>query len=215
MESFNERLAWVIGKIESDPRVGCGIGAIDLAKKLCIDYKTLVKYKKGEAVSLKGSSLGVLVSEYRVNPIWLASGEGEPYIEDTQNPPVATHEPSRPPPATPAAEPSEHYRPPPGHIEDSATIAQDMALTARILSSGTHYATALHLNIRSFAAGLDDLGKTEEMATVKEKLVDLERKMGDLQQENEECRRQLKELKSNQSPGGLADGVTDTSRQTG
>ncbi len=37
--------------------------------------------------------------------------------------------------------------------EDAAefSIAEDLTLAAKVLESRTHYATALHLNIRSFA----------------------------------------------------------------
>lgn len=78
MKSFSERLAWVIGTIGDDSDLGQGIGMVELAKKLKVDYKTLSRYKKGEG-TLKGESLDVITSEYKINPMWLMKGQGEPF----------------------------------------------------------------------------------------------------------------------------------------
>lgn len=221
MQNLKDRVAWALSIIKSDTAFNKGFARdIDLAKNLGgIALNTLTAYKKGKGVSeIKAVVVEALANVYTFSPTWLLTGIGEPFpgartkYPEACGPEPYKHETLR---HTSVAESTSQYHPPPEHTEDSATIAHDMALTARILSSGTHYATALHLNIRSFAAGLEDLDKTEAMAAVQEKLIDLEKKMADIQQENKELRRQLTDLKADRSGGDCSDGVTDTSKRVG
>lgn len=79
------------------------------------------------------------------------------------------------------------------------SIADDITLAIKVLESKTHYATALHLNIRSFAGAVDD--KTT-LNAVLARLEDLEAKIIILQTENKGLKEEIKKLKG--SSGGCA-----------
>ena len=97
----------------------------------------------------------------------------------------------------------------------------------RILGSGNQtLIRAIISNLEAFSEAVeqkDRLRTLEEHTSAQtallkemgEKLVDLEQKMTDIQHENTELRRELTQLKTDRSKGDCADGVTDTSRQTG
>lgn len=67
---------------------------------------------------------------------------------------------------------------------DKIKISEDLCLARRVLKSGTGYATALHLNIRSFADAVDE---KERMTALETKQCDFEIKMSE----------EIKNLKSN------------------
>ncbi len=79
------------------------------------------------------------------------------------------------------------------------SISEDLTLAAKILESKTHYATALHLNIRSFAGALND---SSTLNGVLARLEDLEGKFDKMQLENSNLRDEIKKLKGNS--GGSA-----------
>ncbi len=69
-------------------------------------------------------------------------------------------------------------------------ISEDLTMAARILESGTPYAIALHLNIRSFdkaitaESRIDSLEK--EVATLRNEILDFRREMTNLQTKGRE-----------------------------
>lgn len=79
------------------------------------------------------------------------------------------------------------------------SIAEDLTLAAKVLESRTHYATALHLNIRSFAGAVND---SSTLNSVLARLEDLEGKFDKMQLENKNLRDEIKKLKGNS--GGSA-----------
>jgi transcriptional regulator with XRE-family HTH domain len=101
------------------------------------------------------------------------------------------------PPAAAQTENSEHIK-----------ISEDLFLATRVLESGTTYATALHLNIRSFAKAID----AEERITVLESNQrDFERKM---QAEMNDLRKEVNRLKATyEGPDGGVGHLTDTEKQ--
>jgi hypothetical protein len=74
------------------------------------------------------------------------------------------------------------------------SIAEDLTLAAKVLESNTHYATALHLNIRSFAGAVND---SATLNGVIGRLEDLEGKFEKLQTENKDLKDEIKKLKGN------------------
>lgn len=82
-------------------------------------------------------------------------------------------------------------------------ISEDIYLATRVLESGTGYATALHLNIRSFAEAVDE---KERMAAlehnqrdfekqVREEIQNLKNDFNSLKSENETLRMENKKLR--------------------
>lgn len=80
------------------------------------------------------------------------------------------------------------------------SISEDLVLAAKVLESKTHYATSLHLNIRSFASGLSDISILNEMRDVQASLVGIEEKIKELQQENRVLRSEVNRLKETYEP---------------
>lgn len=102
-------------------------------------------------------------------------------------------------------------------------ISEDIYLATKVLESGTGYATALHLNIRSFAEAVDEKAR---MATLENKQLDFEIKMSKeiqslkgnfeaLQSENRTLRTENNRLKSTyEDPGGSdGDSAADTEKK--
>ena len=84
MVKLSDRVAWAIGIIKDDKKVGNGIRNIDLASLLGINEKTLNTYKQGQG-ELKGSAVEGLVEHFNFNPMWLLKGQGEPFPGARQN----------------------------------------------------------------------------------------------------------------------------------
>lgn len=158
---------------------------------LHIPFGTYQRWESG-ASSPGVEILKKIATLYHCSFSWLITGEGGPSAkqEDAETREIsARHRASA--------------------ADESASIAKDMALAAKILSSKTHYATALHLNIRSFAAGIQDLNRAEKMASVESRLRDLEQKLEAIQKENTTLRTKLAELESRSNPGETHDGGTN------
>lgn len=91
------------------------------------------------------------------------------------------------------------------------SIAEDLTLAAKVLESRTHYATALHLNIRSFAGAVKD---ATALNNVLARLEDLESKVDTLQGENKALRTEVNRLKATyENPTGRDGGLTNTTDQ--
>jgi len=91
------------------------------------------------------------------------------------------------------------------------SIAEDLTLAAKVLESRTHYATALHLNIRSFAGAVKD---ATALNNVLARLEDLESKVDTLQAENKALRTEVNRLKATyEDPGDGSGHRTNTDNQ--
>ena len=203
MMTFEERAAWILNKIKE--RVN--ITNVQLSKILGVDKNTVQAYCHGNGM-IKGAALAAIVKTYGVNGEWLLSGSGEPFpgarekFPEVCGPPgvtaeqyahiVATvresqeHPETNAPPADPAP-------------QRDFSIAEDVTLAIKVLESKTHYATALHLNIRSFAGAVDD---KNALSQVMRRLEIMERKLDALQSENKGLKEEIKELK--EAGGGCA-----------
>lgn len=199
----SDRIAWVINYIIAKDDTN----NFALAKKWGITKETVNSYRQGRGI-VKGPVLASLVIDYGVNGEWLVSGRGEPFpgakekFPEVCGPPgvtaeqyahiVATvresqeHPETNAPPADPAP-------------QRDFSIAEDVTLAIKVLESKTHYATALHLNIRSFAGAVDD---KNALSQVMRRLEIMERKLDALQSENKGLKEEIKELK--EAGGGCA-----------
>lgn len=194
LDKLEKRVAWAIKIIASEPELDKGIPDVALSKLLGTNKNTLAKYRQGKGL-LKGEVIDNLVLHYDFNPMWLFRGQGEPFpgarakYEDVCGPeesaPVAM-------PLTQALGIKTQSH----HVQEFS-IAEDLTLAAKVLESKTHYATALHLNIRSFAGAVND---SSTLNSVLSRLEDLEGRLDKLQSENNTLREEVKTLRGN--PGG-------------
>lgn len=100
---------------------------------------------------------------------------------------------------------------------DNIKISEDLFLATRVLESGTAYATALHLNIRSFAKAVD---AEERIANLETNQKEFEQRMqteinnavADLKNEMLTLKHEVNRLKATyENPDGSADCLTNTS----
>lgn len=128
------------------------------AAAIGIKYGTYQRYEFGAVPNR--NNYRIISDYYKCSLSWLITGEGEPY-------PAAAGNCPEPEPVMPLVLLNEKvagYGPASGDRAD-IKISEDMALAAKVLESGTPYATALHLNIRAFARSID----AEERITLVEK----------------------------------------------
>ncbi len=108
--------------------------------------KSIISKIENDEVELSSSIRLALCSVLGVREGWILTGEGEIFSKA----PEKTRDVSDSPAEAAKA--------------DQIKISEDLFLATRVLESGTAYATALHLNIRSFAKAID----AEERITVLE-----------------------------------------------
>lgn len=121
-----------------------------LGELLGSDKNTIAAYRRGEGL-IKGSVLEGLVSKFGFSSVWLLEGEGEP-CADLREAPEAGGAGSEPRDLVHIAELPRTY----GKEKASGfRISEDLTSAAKILESGTPYATALHLGIQSFYRALE------------------------------------------------------------
>jgi hypothetical protein len=207
LNSLTEKIAWAILTIKDDQDLDKGITDVDLAKILGTNKNTLAGYRNGKGL-LKGEVIDRLISRYHFNPMWLFKGEGEPFpgarakYKDVCGPEIVEATPHNEKPII--SDVIVNYTSRSESIDPSGThgfsIADDLMLAAKVLESKTHYATSLHLNIRSFAGGINDINVLNQMKDVQARMIDLEGKMEGLKEENDRLREDIRKLKG--SSGG-------------
>ncbi len=182
MDDLSTRTAWAIKVIKEDRDLGNGITDIALAKILGTDKNTIARYRHKKSLP-QGKVIENLVTQYHFNPQWLLKGEGEPFPGARAKYPEVCG-PEYPGPA-PITEPpvyikdgDDAYRSQhtiPGALDFK--ISDDLHMAARVLESGTAYATTLHLNIHLLARAL----RTESrMLLISEGQTKLETEVADL-----------------------------------
>jgi len=178
LDSLSDRVAWAITKIKDDPEWT----DVRLGEKLGVDKNTIAAYRKKEGL-IKGSVIEGLAVGFGYNPMWLLKGEGNPLEGDKKG--------------LTMNEPRAEYKAGP-----DIKISEDLTMAARVLESNTAYATALHLNIRSFDAAVSAEGRLmqyqqrfEEIETkIREQIAELEQKINALQDENRILKSRLNSL---------------------
>ena len=182
------------------------------AKKMRVGLSALQQYEAGVLPGpINAEKIRFF---YGCSKSWLLTGEGKPYPEEHKeacgpvDPASAArveefaHTYNKDAPAAPGA---------PGAVE--VRISEAMTMTARVLESGTSYATALYLNIVHFDRAVqsetvvkrceDDLQKMEiNMRIMTEEIKKLQAQVGGLERENRRLHDQVKALSD--SSGGSA-----------
>ncbi len=109
--------------------------------------------------------------------------------------PATYNKDTAPPPPSAGHDP---HHPAAAHAQEFS-IAEDLILAAKVLESRTHYATALHLNIRSFIGGVSaeaTISKCQDdLRAQGELLAKLQTRVDDLDNQNSKLREEIKSLK--------------------
>jgi len=154
---LGNRIAWL--------RKNRGLEQKAVASNIGIAYSTYQHYEYG--YNPRKKYLDRIVDYYGCNRSWLFTGEGEPFPDAGQNgkdvsvtsahPVTAKDAPlSSTVPATP--------------FTNEFRISEALQMTARVLESGTSYATALYLNIQHF----------DRAITAEERIAHLEQNQAEL-----------------------------------
>lgn len=169
----------------------------DIARILKVSHGTISNYRTMKT-SPKVKFIKDFCGSFGVDEEWLLKGKGEPFMgacalcpelcgPEMREDPFVTAVKSAPwselislfHPELPPFSEHEPAFSATGALEFS--IAEDLTLAAKVLESRTHYATALHLNIRSFAGAVND---SSTLNSVLARLEDLEGKFENLHSDN-------------------------------
>lgn len=209
MDNLTERIAWAITTIKEDKDLDKGIKDVELAKILGTNKDTLAAYRHGKGL-LKGEVIENIVSYYHFNPNWLFQGQGEPFPgARLKYPEVSGPEPTD---SIPLILPQPTARSgASGAISQPFQIdlGEDVRLAIEVLSSNTHYASSLHVNIHSFAAAVAD---NKRLTVVEQKMLDMDTKMDKLITQNKALQTEVNRLKATyEAHDGGGDSLTNTS----
>jgi transcriptional regulator with XRE-family HTH domain len=159
------------------------------AKESGISISSIQRYESGILPSPR--NIKKIQLYYKCNENWLLTGEGEPYPnaggQDTPAPASSVRETQSTFPAV-AAVPAQQFN-----------IMEDLDLAARVLGSHTHYAAALHLNIRSFsgaiAAETEMYKCKEDLRKQGETLSHMQGRLDELENQDKLLREEILKLK--------------------
>lgn len=186
---LRERIQWALNHIVEVKR----LTNAEIAEATGVNASTINHYRRKDTEAKTSFTLA-FAKVYGFNYQWLVAGEGEPFsgacsqYPEICGPREAQERPMIPEAATP-------YE---GRTEGVTKIAEDLTIAARVLESNTVYATALHINIRSFGEALQD---KERFTNIERRLDQVISDMQALQKENEELRKRLNSLGA-PGPGG-------------
>ena len=208
-EKAKERVRWAINYSASEH----GLTNEKLAKIIGCSTSTINSYRR--KVTLPGLEFFVVfLYEYGFNLDWFVYGRGEPFPgARAKYPEVCGPEY----PAAASATIGMGVRADAVVIRGNQTtdapapamefsIAEDLTLAAAVLESGGHFATALHMNIRSFHKGIaaealihkceEDLrAQGEAIRKLQARLDEMEGESRKLSQENKKLSEEIRELK--------------------
>lgn len=212
MNDLQSRIAWAISVVRTDQTIGGKLKDDDLVKLFGVAKNTLLAYEKGLG-SLKAVVIDALTNKFNFNLLWIYKGEGEPYPGARSRYPEVCgtiyNDDIRKVKQSLASESTPHKYAPSDN--QGFSISDDLALAARVLESKTHYATALHLNIRSFAAGLHDNSIASQVDDLKRRLEEMEGTIKTLQEDNKTLRKEVNRLTATyENPEGRDGSLTNT-----
>jgi hypothetical protein len=203
LDNLNQRVSWAIKIITEDDDLDRGITDVALAKILGTNKNTLAGYRHEKGL-LKGEVIDNLVSHYNFSPMWLFKGEGEPFPgarakyrdvceTETPDPPKSEHLINEK--AAIYATPGAKQAPTGTEIR----ISDAMTMTARVLESGTSYATALYLNIvhfdRAVSAETTMFKCQEDLHKQGELIAQMQTRLDEMDREAKTLREEIRELK--------------------
>ena len=164
------------------------------AKEIGIGLSSLQNYERG-SIPIP-SKMEKILLYYKCDRTWLREGDPRPksgipepsaghaYIKDAAAPyPTASRDL-----IDPTSAPARDF-----------SIDEDLILATSVLKSRTHYATALHLNIRSFVAGVSSettISKClNDLRTQGELIAQLQARLDERDKQDNKLREEIKELK--------------------
>lgn len=201
---FEERVSWIINFIKERD----GLNNIQLGQSLGVNKNTIQAYSKGKG-ELKGAALAAIAKNFGINGEWLIAGNGEPFPGAREKYPEACGPEKEPivssiPRATARSD---------APVVDAQAfqidLGEDVRLAIEVLSSGTHYASSLQMNIRSFAAAVAD---NRRLTVLEQKMLDMDAKMDRLINQNKALQAEVNRLKATyEDPDGGSGSLTNTS----
>ncbi|GEM_PF-5261016 len=183
-----------------------GLTQTQFAQRIYRDKSTISKIESSE-IELSPSMRSAICNEFGVREEWILTGKGEKFkreqVEEYKD--------------------AETVK---GTIQSEFRVSEALTMCARVLESGTSYATALYLNIQHFERAV----AAEERITIVEKqqadiesrnrafeqkmqaeFLEMKRMMGELRQENQSLRTEVNRLKStHEVPDGGEGSLADT-----
>jgi transcriptional regulator with XRE-family HTH domain len=149
-------------------KIGVSLGAVQL-------WESKDKYPNGEILTR-------MMEEFGVNLNWLMTGYGHKYVResDFKDTEIKKITEGRQITADKAEAP------------DAIDIGDDIKLAIGVLTSGSPYATALHLNIRSFANAIAD---RERINNLESTMARFQARLDGLEAENKKLRNEIQDLK--------------------
>lgn len=190
---FEERVAWIINLIKKRE----GLNNVQLGEKLGVNKNTVQAYSKGTG-DLKGIALAGIVKHFGIDGQWLIAGHGEPFpgardkYPDVCGPEEYAEKQQKVSLVNDGTADYDNVR--------QFKISEDLTLATRVLESNTPYATALHLNIRSFARAVD---ADNRIAQVESEIDNLKKSVNDLVEENRLLNERLNKVGATAGTGQL------------
>ncbi len=196
---LGDRISWL--------RADRGLKQTEAAHDIGVAIGTYQLFEYGNHPSRK--NIERILDFYQCSRSWLLTGEGVPYPDRPQEKPDAPV-PIIPQPTARSGAPA--AIPQPFQID----LGEDVRLAIEVLSSNTHYASSLHMNIHSFAAAVTDnkrltvLEETQRQLEVK--INSMESRMEEMIVQNKALQKEVNRLKATyeDSDGGNGS-LTNTS----
>jgi len=163
------RMQWAINYVCEER----GLSNETLGRKIGIATGTVSSYRRMISEA-KASFIVRFCQLFDISPSWLFHGEGEPFPGARQKYPEVCGPSTSPETAPESPTLPRTISAKPAADSGDIHIGDDIELTIQVLSSGTPYATALHLNIRSFADAVVDRGR---ISHVEQSQADFEQRM--------------------------------------
>jgi len=202
-KDLGDRISWL--------RADRGLKQTEVAHDIGVAIGTYQLFEYGNHPSRK--NIERIIDFYQCSRSWLLTGEGVPYPERPEERPETSF--------TGIRQPTVPYGP--AVIEPQGTsfrITDAMTMCARVLESGTSYATALYLNIQHFDRAVsaeERLGQLEAQQVAFERATqvrfrDMEEKIDALINQNKAKQAEINRLKATyEDPDGGSGSLTNTS----
>ena len=164
---------------------------------LTIKDRTYQNYEYGISKP-NTENLKKIIDYYECSYSWLLDGKGMKYYKAGGQEPSVGHAYIKDA-AAPYPTASRDLIDPTSAPAREFSIDEDLILAASVLKSRTHYATALHLNIRSFVCGVSaetTISKCQDdLYAQGESIAQMQTRLDDLDRQNKKLREEMKELK--------------------
>lgn len=178
-------------------RTDRGLNQGEAAAALTIKDRTYQNYEYGISKP-NTENLKKIIDYYECSYIWLLDGKGVKYPKAGGPEPYTELASAKEAPAPYATAREGLINPAIAHAQEFS-IAEDLILAESVLKSRTHYATALHLNIRSFVGGVaaeTTVSRCQDDLRVQGELIaQLQARLDGMDKQNSKLREEMEKLK--------------------